>query len=383
MRSIGSRFHQGLKNRALLLLEELEPRQLLNNGVPRADHVVLVILENKEYNAIIGNSQAPYINSLANQGALMTSSYGVEHPSEPNYLDLFAGRDFGVLFDPCCLSLTAPNLGSELFAAGDTFLSYSESMAYPGFTGANSGGAKGYYRNGNPGMQFTNITPTDNQPFQGYFPTDFTQLPTFSYVVPNEADSGHSGSIATMDAWLKTNLDPYVQWAKTNNSVMILQWDEGYPFNHIPTIFVGGPIKQGSYSETITHYNVLRTIEDMYGLPYAGSSSTSSPITDIWNTSQRPSSLIVHTPGRSLGSAASLELQMGSHSSLGLSLLPTNLLHPTKPVDSEWSEVSFKATAAYPSTKSLLTRTSGATQKGPLGDWAPFQNDPNLFGDLT
>ena len=38
----------------------------------------------------------------------------------------------------------------------------------------------------------------------------------------------------------------------------------------------------GSYGETINHFNVLRTIEDMYGLPPAGASATATPITDIW-----------------------------------------------------------------------------------------------------
>ena len=40
------------------------------NGVPRPDHVVMVIEENHSYSEIIGSSPAPYINSLAAQGAL-------------------------------------------------------------------------------------------------------------------------------------------------------------------------------------------------------------------------------------------------------------------------------------------------------------------------
>ena len=37
------------------------------NGVPRPDHVVIVIEENHSYSEIIGSSAAPYISSLAAQ----------------------------------------------------------------------------------------------------------------------------------------------------------------------------------------------------------------------------------------------------------------------------------------------------------------------------
>ena len=71
------------------------------NGVPRPDHVVIVIEENHSYSEIIGSSAAPYINSLAAQGALFTQSYAITHPSQPNYLDLFSGSNQGVTDDSC------------------------------------------------------------------------------------------------------------------------------------------------------------------------------------------------------------------------------------------------------------------------------------------
>ena len=65
------------------------------NGVPRPDHVVIVIEENHSYSEIIGSSAAPYINSLAAQGALFTQSHATTHPSQPNYLHLFSGSNQG------------------------------------------------------------------------------------------------------------------------------------------------------------------------------------------------------------------------------------------------------------------------------------------------
>src|SRR6266850_2595695 len=61
------------------------------NEVPQFDHVVIVIEENHAYPQVIGSASAPYINSLAAGGALMTQSFAVAHPSQPNYIALFSG----------------------------------------------------------------------------------------------------------------------------------------------------------------------------------------------------------------------------------------------------------------------------------------------------
>jgi titin len=133
-------------------------------------------------------------------------------------------------------------------------------------------------------------------PFAGYFPSDFTQLPTVSIVVPNLYDDMHSGTIQQGDTWLQNNLGAYAQWAMTHNSLLIVTFDEDNDTsnNHIPTLFVGQVVQPGAYSEQINHFNVLRTIEDMYGLPYAGASATATPITDIWASppSAAPSNLV-------------------------------------------------------------------------------------------
>ena len=69
------------------------------NQLPRPDHIVIVIEENKSYKQIIGNQDAPYINHLANEGAMFTNSFAVSHPSQPNYLALFSGSTYGVQDD--------------------------------------------------------------------------------------------------------------------------------------------------------------------------------------------------------------------------------------------------------------------------------------------
>ena len=256
-------------------------------GLPAVppSHVVLVIMENKAVSQIIGSTAAPYINSLATDGAYMSNSFGVTHPSEPNYMALFSGSTQGLTTDACPVSFTGDNLGQQLLNASRTFLGFSETLPSVGFTGCTSG-TSGYARKHAPWVNFPALPTTINQPFTA-FPTDFTQLPTLSIVVPNLANDMHDGTITQGDTWLKTNLDPYVKWAASNNSLLIVTWDEddSSSANQIATIFSGPMVKTGTYPEHINHYAVLRTLEDLYHLPYVGSSATASPIADIWKSS--------------------------------------------------------------------------------------------------
>ncbi len=81
--------------------------------VPQVNRIVVVVLENHSYAQIIGNSDAPFINKLANSGATFINSYAVAKPSQPNYLALFSGSTYGVTDnDPHLFS--GPTLASAL-----------------------------------------------------------------------------------------------------------------------------------------------------------------------------------------------------------------------------------------------------------------------------
>src|SRR3981081_2672756 len=107
--------------------------------VPTPTHVVIVIEENHGDSQIIGSSQAPYINTLATQGALFTKSYALTHPSQPNYLALFSGSTQGITDDSCPHTFSAQSLESELITAGKTFKAYSQGFASVGATVCASG----------------------------------------------------------------------------------------------------------------------------------------------------------------------------------------------------------------------------------------------------
>jgi hypothetical protein len=282
--------------------------------LPTPDHVVIVIFENHDYDQILGNSAAPYLNSLVNDpsGALFTQSYALTHPSQPNYLMLFSGSDQGVTNDrvPKDIPFTSPNLGAALLQAGRTFAGYSEDLPSAGFSGKSSGF---YARKHNPwvnwqGAKKNGIPETLNQPLSS-FPENYDLLPTVAFVIPNLIHDMHNGDdperINRGDAWLKENLDGYVRWAKSNNSLLIITFDEGdtregniikrilryfldnneaddHEHNHIFTLFVGGMVKSVRYDQRIDHYRVLRTLEEMYGLAYAGNSADSTAISEVW-----------------------------------------------------------------------------------------------------
>lgn len=248
---------------------------------PRFDHVVVVMEENHSFADIIGSSSAPYLNSLAGQGALFTDSFAVTHPSQPNYVALFSGSTQGLTSDSCPHTFSGNNLGNEVRTAGLSFTGYSESMPSDGFTGCTSGE---YARKHSPWINFSDLPATTNVRFSR-FPTDFSTLPTLSFVIPNLADDMHDGTVNAGDTWLRTHIDAYAQWAKAHNSLLVVTWDEddNSQNNQIPTLFVGAHVTPGRYAERITHYSVLRTLEDAYGLGHLGSSASATPITDVWS----------------------------------------------------------------------------------------------------
>ena len=102
-------------------------------------------------------------------------------------------------------------------------------------------------------------------------------------------DGGGNTAITTGDNWYYTYMEPYVQWARTHNSLFILTFDEddNLHSNQIPTIFSGQMVVQGQYNTGINHYNVLRTIEDMYGLVHSGAAASATPIQGCWTTGFR------------------------------------------------------------------------------------------------
>lgn len=185
--------------------------------------------------------------------------------------------------DSCPHTYSTGNLGQQLISAGFTFKAYSEGLPSAGSTVCTSSAGK-YARKHAPWVDFSNLAANLHRPYSD-FPTDFTTLPTVSFVVPNLCNDMHDCSVSTGNAWAQSHLDAYAQWAKTHNSLLITTFDEdnNTSVNQIYTSLVGAHVTVGDYSQSIDHYNVLRTIEDAYGLAPLGNAASKSAITGIWN----------------------------------------------------------------------------------------------------
>lgn len=270
--------------------------------LPSFSKIVLVIEENHGYSQIIGSSNAPYINSLLGGAALFTNSHGgpdVPHPSFPNYMQLFSGSPQGLTNDSCPppgQPFSAANLASAVIAAGKTFGGYAEDFPSSRTSCSNTTTAQTYAGRHVPWVWFSSVPANCCLDWNTAWPASsagFAALPAVSIVTPNLAHDMHTYGglpssspqlIINGDAWLKTHIDPYLTWAKSNNSLLILQWDEdnGTTGDTIPTIFAGANIKPGQYSEHITHYNVLATLCALTGAtPMAGAASA-TVISDVW-----------------------------------------------------------------------------------------------------
>jgi len=272
--------------------------------IHKYDHIVIVVEENKNYDQIIGNDAAPYINSLLKESANFTQMYAEEHASEGNYFWLLSGDNQDVGYDDVIPNksnhknypFTASNMAEQLIKNGYSFKGYSESLPLIGDTISKAGN---YARKHVPWISFSNIPNGTNEMNSSnlqfaQFPTDFNKLPTVCFVIPNLVNDMHDPadldvSVKNGDEWLKENINNYLNWAKDHNSLLIITFDENNDIskyrgltdpassdhdikNRIPTLFAGANIIPGNYSEGkgITHVNILRTIEAMYNLSGSG-----------------------------------------------------------------------------------------------------------------
>jgi hypothetical protein len=239
--------------------------------VPTPDHVVVVVMENRSFSEIMHGREAPFIADLATRGALFTNSFALAHPSQPNYFALFSGSTHGIT-DNNVYALHAPTLAGALRMAGKSFVGYVE---------------RGSPRHHRPWQTFADAQGVERN--LAAFPSDFTKLPTISFVIPNNDHDMHDGSIKQGDTWLKRYLGRYAEWCATNNDLFILTFDEDNrrENNHILTLLVGRSVKPGQYDERITHYKLLRTLEAMHGLSPLGHSVAETPVAYVWHQESR------------------------------------------------------------------------------------------------
>jgi phosphatidylinositol-3-phosphatase len=195
----------------------------------RPSRVAVLVLENRSYDQVIGNPEAPYLNGLARRYALATNYHAIGHPSLPNYVALIGGSTFAIHSDCNGCDTEARSLVGQLDAAGLSWKAYFEDLT----------------SNRRPGPRTASYDPHDN-PFVYYEGirssalgrsrvVDFDELrsdlrrralPRFSWIAPGVLHDGHDGSLREADRYA-SELVPQILRALGLHGVLFVTWDEG------------------------------------------------------------------------------------------------------------------------------------------------------------
>jgi hypothetical protein len=276
--------------------------QRLATSISGIQHIIWVWFENREASDITSVT-APYFTSFAAANVNLTNFYGVSHPSQPNYLDGFSGSNHGIISDNyCTFSASTDNLARQLAAAGKSWRAYAQN--FPGGCSditSSTGGVDGpglpgqYVRKHNPAISFEGVRfdasqCANIQPLASFDPTV-----NFAMVIPNMTNDMHDGTTAQGDAFLQAFV-PLVtaspDWAHT---LLIVSFDEGSTSisggGHIYTAAAAPWLAHANVTTTYNHFSVLRTIEEVYGLPFLGSATTAATMAELLPQAPTP------TPG--------------------------------------------------------------------------------------
>ena len=267
--------------------------------------VFTIVMENHSRGEIIGNkAAAPFINDLVSKNAEAAGYHdSFVHPSEPNYLWMIAGENFGILDDndPGSHHLDSKShLADQLEARGLTWKTHQESMGDP--CGLTSHGR--YAAKHNPFVYFDDVTGWDGTAFHpearcNAHVVDYSELDAdiankklarYVFITPNLDNDMHDGSIAQGDAWLATEI-PKLQAtdAYKHGGVIFLLWDEGggTPAGDDPAFIaispnaVPGMVSQADYDTS----SYLKTVENILGveeLPCDPAPAAVNSMTDLF-----------------------------------------------------------------------------------------------------
>lgn len=249
------------------------------DGIPAFTHVYVIVLENREYDSIIGETEtAPYLNALAARYGLATNYDAVGH-GIASYLALFSGSTHGIA-DEGIYDISGQNLFDQIESHGLSWAVFAQNVPGNCFMGPTaSGGEDGpgtYVRRHEPAINFRDVS---GNPSRCARITDFTHFDpaaaNLEVIIPNDCNDMEDCSTAKGDAWLSHFLPRITTSPAFANSLVVITFDEGRTSlgggGHVATILVGPDVRPHFASDVAhDHYSLLRTIEDAWRLPCLG-----------------------------------------------------------------------------------------------------------------
>ena len=276
------------------------------------DRVLIIVLENADYEVAIRDKN---LTELAAHGASFSNFHALFHPSYPNYLAMVAGTDFGThrrakMFGDKQVNFPADaahkTIADRLTAAGLEWKNYAEELPdvpcpFRIYSQHIANSKKGdYARKHVPFLSFQEVqqkwcdrvVPVDSRKSDNFFVQDVKKgLVAYSFFTPNMDNDGHDTSVRIASEWLKDFLDKSFPEKLRQGTLLVVTFDEsgGNNDNRIFTLFLGDMVREASEQDPkalgrhYTHYSLLRTIEDNFGLePLTENDKEAAPITDIW-----------------------------------------------------------------------------------------------------
>ncbi len=258
---------------------------ILETGkIPNFDHIVVIVLENRDYSAVIGSEQMPYLNELASKNVLLTQYHAVAHPSLPNYIALISGSTFNIQSDCTDCMVNQASLPDLIEKSGRTWKAYEEDMPSPCFIGD----AGNYMQKHDPFIYFDPIRKDAARCKSSVVPLPQINedlknglFPNFAFITPNMCHDGHNCGLSVVDGWLKSEVD-LLQGSPAlgSRSLIAILFDEGLtgsdeaccgiPENggRVAAVLISPQGKPAFQDSTpLSHYSLLKTIIRSWGLP--------------------------------------------------------------------------------------------------------------------
>jgi len=249
------------------------------------DRFITIWLENQDFSKV---SKDPDALDLTKEGILLTSYYGLTHPSQPNYIASVGGDYFGLNNDGFVRIPQNVSTLVDLFDTKDiSWKGYFEGIPGPGYMGEQStlpGGGLDYVRKHNPFVSYDSVNMNGTRLAQLQSFTDFTNdlsandLPQYAHMSPDMLNDGHDTTLAYATNWTLSFLTPLLSNAYfMERTLVLLTYDESATYqvpNKIASLLLGGAVPQtlkGTTDDTVySHYSILSTLENNWGLPNLG-----------------------------------------------------------------------------------------------------------------